>query len=64
MGWCAIRCSGAVLVCDDAVLQAVVKFGAAVYGKARATGSVDGCNQIDSGLFHQSDSSKEALQAQ
>ena len=56
MGRCAIGCSG-----DDAVLHAVVQFGAAVYGKARPAGGVDGSNQIDSGLFHQWDSSKDAL---
>jgi hypothetical protein len=52
------------LVCDDAVLQAVVQFGAAVYGKTRPAGGVNGCNQINNRLFHQSDSSKEALRTE
>jgi hypothetical protein len=48
-------------VSDDAVLQTVVEFGAAVYGKIRTVGGVDGCNQFDSRLFHQSDSNKDTV---
>jgi hypothetical protein len=61
MGRCATGYSSVVLGWDDAVLQAVVQFGAAVYGKTGAAGGVDGCNEFNSGFFHQWDSSKDAL---
>jgi len=50
-------------VCDDAVLQAVVQFGTAVYGKADPAGGVDGSDQVNSGLFHHPDFSKDGLRA-
>ena len=46
---------------DDAVLHAVVEFGATVYGNGRSAGGVDGCNQFNSRLFHHPDSNKDAL---
>ncbi len=51
----------AVLMCDDAVLQAVVEFGTAVYGNARAAYGVNSCDQVNCRLLHQSDSSKDWL---
>jgi hypothetical protein len=51
----------AALLSDDSVPHAVVEFGAAVYGNARSAGGVDGCDQVNSRLFHHPDSSKGAL---
>jgi hypothetical protein len=48
----------AILLRDDAVLQAVVEFGATVYGNGRSGGGMDGCDEFDSGLLHLLDSSK------
>jgi len=41
-----------VLLCDDAVLQAVVEFGAAVYGYGRSACGMDGCDEFDSVPLH------------
>jgi hypothetical protein len=38
---------------DDAMLEAIVQFGAAVNGNARSACDVDGCNEVYCGLFHQ-----------
>jgi hypothetical protein len=38
---------------DNAVLQAIVEFGAAVNRKVRAGGSVDGCDEVNCRMFHQ-----------
>jgi hypothetical protein len=46
---------------DDAVLHAVVEFGAAVNGNGRSASGVDGCDQFNSGFFHHPDSNKDAL---
>jgi hypothetical protein len=43
---------------DDAVVQAVVEFGAAVYGKGRSACGMDGCDELDSGLLHSLNFSK------
>jgi hypothetical protein len=61
IGSCAIGCRLGGVLCDDAVLQAFVQFGAAVNGNSRPAGGVDGCNQVNCGLFHQVDFSKDAL---
>jgi len=37
----------------DAVLQAIVQFGAAVNGNGRSACDVDGCDEVDCGRFHQ-----------
>jgi hypothetical protein len=52
---------GAVRVSDDAMLQTVVEFGAAVNGSVPSAGGLNGCDEFDSRLFHQSDSSKDAV---
>jgi hypothetical protein len=51
----------AVLGSDDAVLHAFVQFGAAVYGNGRSAGGVDGCDEVNSRMFHHPDSNKDAL---
>jgi hypothetical protein len=38
---------------DDAVLQAIIEFGAAVYGYGRSACDVDGCDEVNCRLFHQ-----------
>jgi hypothetical protein len=52
---------GAILGSNDAVLQAVIEFGAAVYGNSRSGGGVDDCDEVNSRFFHHPDSSKDAL---
>jgi hypothetical protein len=51
------------VLCDDAVLQAVVEFGATVYGNSRSASGMNGCNEFDGGLLHLLDSSKVRVQA-
>src|SRR6266702_173936 len=56
----AVECRvDAVFVSYDAVLQAVVEFGAAVYGNSRSPGGMDGCDEFYGRFFHHSNSSKE-----
>jgi hypothetical protein len=50
------------VLCDDAVLQAVVEFGATVYGNVRSTGGMNGCDEFVGGVLHHFDSSKVRLQ--
>jgi hypothetical protein len=60
MGW--LDCGrDAVILGHDAVLQAVVKFGAAVDGDGRSAGGVDGCDEVYSRFFHHPDSSKDVV---
>ena len=42
-----------VLLSDDAVQQAVVEFGAAVYGNGRSANGMDGGDEFDGGPLHQ-----------
>ena len=51
-----------VRLCDDAVLQAVVEFGAGGEGNVPSAGGMDGCDEFDGGLLHLLDSSKVRLQ--
>jgi hypothetical protein len=52
-----------VVLCDDAVLQAVVEFGATVYGNVRSAGGMNGCDEFDGGVLHHFDSNKVRPQA-
>jgi hypothetical protein len=49
-------------LCDDAVLQAVVEFGAGGDGNGPSAGGMNGCDEFDGGLLHLLDSSKVRLQ--
>jgi hypothetical protein len=40
------------------MLNAIVEFGAAVYGNGPSAGGLDGCDQFDSVLLHYLDFSK------
>jgi hypothetical protein len=51
-----------VVLCDDAVVHAVVEFGATVYGNSRSAGGMNGRDEFDGGLLHLPDSSKVRLQ--
>jgi hypothetical protein len=54
-----LRCGiDTALLRDDAVVQAVVEFGATVYGDGRSGGGMDGCDEFVGGLLHFLDSSK------
>jgi hypothetical protein len=48
-------------VSDDAMLQPIVEFGAAVDGGVASACGVNGCDEFDCGFFHQSDSNKDAF---
>jgi hypothetical protein len=50
-----------VLLCGDAVVQAVVEFGATVYGNVRSASGMNGCDEFDSGLLHLLDFSAFSL---
>jgi hypothetical protein len=41
-----------VLLCGDAVVQAVVEFGATVYGNRRSTRGMNGCDGFDGRPLH------------
>jgi len=49
-------------LCGDAVLQAVVEFGAGGGGNGPSAGGMNGCDEFDGGLLHLLDSSKVRLQ--
>jgi hypothetical protein len=46
------------VLCDDAVLQAVVEFGAGGDGNGPSAGGMNGCDEFDGGLHPLPDSSK------
>jgi hypothetical protein len=52
----------AILLRDDSVLQAVVEFGATVYGNSRSASGMNGCDEFVGGVLHHFDSSKVRLQ--
>ena len=41
-----------VLLCDDAMLQPVVEFGAGGDGNGPSTRGMNGCDEFDGGLLH------------
>jgi hypothetical protein len=49
------------VLCDDAVVHAVVEFGAGGDGNVPSAGGMNGCDEFDGGLLHLLDSSKVRL---
>lgn len=49
------------VLCDDAVLQAVVEFGAGGNGNVPSAGGMNGCDEFVGGVLHHLDSSKVRL---